>query len=123
MFVKIKKGEKVLTVPKTSFLNFFADQGWEEVKSSSHSGKEKKNEEVKEEELKDESVEEETEETTEEVKDEWDEAMEEDEADIEKPISEMTKDELIAYADQNGIDISGLTKTSQIKEAIKNANK
>lgn len=40
---------------------------------------------------------------------------------FETPISEMTLEELIDYADSNGIDIDGLTKKRDIRRAIEAA--
>ena len=45
-----------------------------------------------------------------------------DEAELlEKPISQWSKQELKAYADANGIDLSGLRSVTQVREAVKAA--
>ena len=49
--------------------------------------------------------------------DEWADVIEEEE--FEKPLSEMTRKELEAKAKELGIDLTGLGKTAQIREAIR----
>lgn len=105
MKVKIFKGSKEKLVPKSSFDNFYKNSGWslgEAVETSK-------------EEIKEEPIQEEVDETTD---DEWDEAIDEE---VEKPLSEMNNTELIQYAADNNIDITGLKGNKQIREAIKAA--
>jgi len=129
-FIEIVKGKEKRLVSKASFENFFKDNGWNlagEIPASSvnqNVQNEKKNEEtiksmVEEEELNTEQ----SGESEESIKDEWDEAMEEDEEEVEKPISEMTRNELVEYAKANDISLAGLNKTSQFREAIREAIK
>lgn len=129
-FIEIVKGKEKRLVSKASFENFFKDNGWKmagEIPASSinqNVQNEKKSEEtiksmVDEEELNTEH----SGESDESIKDEWDEAMEEDEEEVEKPISEMTRNELVEYAKANDISLAGLNKTSQFREAIREAIK
>lgn len=113
-FINIEKDGKIKNVTKAAFLNFFKDNGWVESDGSTPTV-------IKKEVKKEEKVEETFDQNeNDNQQDEWAEVMEEDE-DIEKPISEMTKDELIQYANDNDIDINGLTKVGQIREAIRKA--
>jgi len=99
--VTIKKGSMTKKVTEGAFANYYKDNGWAAVNGSP--AKSKKVKEVPE-------VPEETEE------DEWAEAMKEE---VEKPIDEMTRKELEQKAIDLGIDLTGLGKTAQIREAIR----
>ena len=108
--VKIAKGNLVNTVPKSAFDNFFKSQGWEMVEGDYAPSipivEEKEVEEVVEEQ--------------EENSDEWDEVMDELKDDeVEKPLSDMNKEELISKANSLGMDITGLNTNKQLREAIK----
>lgn len=108
--VKIAKGNLVNTVPKSAFDNFFKSQGWEMVEGDYTPSipivEEKEVEEVAEEQ--------------EENSDEWDEVMDELKDDeVEKPLSDMNKEELISKANSLGMDITGLNTNKQLREAIK----
>ena len=107
--VKISKNGMVKEVSVSTFENFFKNSGWEiagdEKPATSQSKKEKKVEKVVEEPVENNS------------EDEWDEVLEEDE-EIEKPLSEMTKKELIEYAENNGISLAGLNTVAQYRQAI-----
>ena len=109
--VRIAKGNLVNTVPKSSFDNFFKSQGWVIVEGDYTPSipivEEKVEEEVKE------QVEENSD-------DEWDEVIDElKDEDVEKPLSDMNKEELIAKANSLGMDITGLNTNKQLREAIK----
>ena len=117
MFVNIVKNGKVMNVTRSAFLNFFANLGWVEANASTPvKAKKEKVEEVSDEIV--EPIEEVPEETTE---DEWDEAIneeEEEDEEIQKPLSEMSKKELIQLATEKGINTNGMN-TNQIREALK----
>lgn len=100
--LKIQKGEgegkKELLVPNGAFKNFFEGAGWHRVGVVS---------EVK----ADESEE-----------DEWSDYEEGEEDDeFTKPLSEMSRAELEAYAAKLGVDLTGLNSNKQYREAIKAA--
>ena len=107
--IKISKNGMVKEVSASSFENFFKNSGWEiagDKKSAiSQSKEEKKTEKKKEEPVQD-------------NKDEWDEVLEEEDEEVEKPLSEMTKKELMEYAEQNGISLAGLNTNAQFRQAI-----
>ena len=107
--VKIFKGDKTKEVSKSAFENFFKNSGWEIAgeKPATSQSTEKKAKEVVEE--------------TEEINndDAWEEVLaEEEDEGIEKPLSEMTKKELIEYAEANGISLAGLNTAAQCRQAI-----
>lgn len=101
--VRIRKGEgenkKELRVPAAAFKNFYEGAGWQRVDAASEFA----------------SVE------TEE--DEWDgyEGDEDGDDEFTKPLSEMTRPELEAYAAKLGVDLTGLNSNKQYREAIKAA--
>ena len=101
--IRICKGEgeskKELRVPTAAFKNFYEGAGWQRVNATSEST----------------SVE------TEE--DEWDgyEGDEDSDDEFTKPLSEMTRSELEAYAVKLGVDLTGLNSNKQYREAIKAA--
>ena len=105
--VKIFKGDMIKEVSVSSYENFFKNSGWEIAGDKKPATSQSKKEEVK----KEEPVEENNND------DEWAEAMEEDE-DIEKPLSEMNKKELMEYAEKNGISLAGLSTVAQYRQAI-----
>lgn len=93
--IKIKKGNKVMTVTKAAYKNFFINTEWVMV---------------------DESTAEVVEDATEQTDDDsegW------DDEEVTKPISEMTMEELETYANEHGIDISGGSTAKQVKAIIK----
>lgn len=114
-FVEIQRGNEKKNVSFASFENFFKSAGWKvagEIPATSvpvikELKKEKK--QVKEEKVDPVPV-----------KDEWDEVLNEeaDEEGIEKPISEMTRKELIKYAEDHGISLAGLNNVNQFRNAI-----
>lgn len=112
MKVKMKKGSVVSETTLSTFNNFFKRSGWELVDDTAPN--------IASEEIIEEPVEGNIEEPIEESIEENDEIWEEDE-EVTKPLSEMNREELTAYANEHGIDISGLTKNNQIREAIKSA--
>lgn len=114
-FIKIVKGSKTQEVSQSAFENFFKNSGWEIAGNKPATPQ-------FEEEKEAEKVEENN--NTEED-DEWAEAMKEEDSeeeiedeDIEKPLSEMTKKELIKFADEKGISLAGLSTVSQFRQAI-----
>lgn len=107
--IKIKKGEKVMSVPSASYDNFYKNAGWRKV--------EQETETVYTDDVKEEvEVVIPVEEEEEVIDDEW--AGYEDE-EIEKPLSEMTDAELKEKAASLGINTKGLS-VKQIREKIKN---
>ena len=121
--VKIVKGKLVNVVTKSAFENFFKSQGWElagEGNTSPVPNITEKKEEKKLDKVVDEPTIEEN--SDEEINDEdWDEALDElIDNEVEKPISEMNKEELIAKAKSLGINTNGLSN-KQLREAIKSS--
>lgn len=108
--IKIKKGQKVMSVPSASYDNFYKNAGWKKVEQEAETVY---TDDVKEE---DEEVIIPVEEEEEVIDDEW--ANYEDE-EIEKPLSEMTDAELKEKAASLGIDTKGLS-AKQIRAKIKN---
>lgn len=106
--IKIKKGQKVMSVPSASYDNFYKNAGWKKVEQESET--------VYTDDVKGEEVIIPVEKEEEVVDDEW--AGYEDE-EIEKPLSEMTDAELKEKAASLGIDTKGLS-AKQIRVKIKN---
>lgn len=127
--LKITKNGKTLEVTKGAFENTFKDQGWVIANGISNTGVEaemsstSQNNEPEgetEDDIPVDDVDESEDETSDE---EWDDVDEEDD-EVEKPISEMSKNELIQKAESLGIDLSGQKYTSnQIRDMIREATK
>ena len=118
MFVKIQKAGKTVEVTKSAFLNYFSNMGWTEADAKAS---EKPKKEVKVESNINTKVEEENpveDGKNDTLADEWEEALSEDDDEVEKPLSEMSKKELTQLASEKGIDTNGMN-TNQIREAIK----
>lgn len=132
-FVKIQKMGKTLEVSKASFENFFKNAGWNEageIPASSNSLEalegSKKSKSINTKANKEKFNQEDSGESGDISNDEWDEVieeMEEADFDVQKPISEMNRDELIQFAKEHDISLVGLSKNNQIREAIKTALK
>lgn len=105
--VKISKNGMEKEVSVSAFENFFKNSGWEIAGDKKPATSQSKKEEKKE------VVEEPVENNSD---DEWDEVLEDEE--IEKPISEMNKRELLDYAERNGISLAGLNTVNQFRQAI-----
>lgn len=105
--VKISKNGMEKEVSVSAFENFFKNSGWEIAGDKKPATSQSKKEEKKE------VVEEPVENNSD---DEWDEVLEDEE--IEKPISEMNKRELLDYAEKNGISLAGLNTVNQFRQAI-----
>ena len=105
--VKISKNGMEKEVSVSAFENFFKNSGWEIAGGKKPANSQSKKEKVEE------KVEEPIENNSD---DEWDEVLEDE--DIEKPLSEMNKKELIDYAEKNGISLAGLNTVSQFRQAI-----
>jgi hypothetical protein len=106
--VKIVKDNKVLTVTKSAFKNFYENAGWS-VLSGTPSV------DVKAEEVANTNSM-----NTEDSTDEWDGYEEEaEQEEIEKPLSEMNREELTEKALAMGLDISKVTSNKQLRELIK----
>ena len=112
-FVEIRKGNDKRVVSHSSFENFFRSTGWKlagEIPATSEPIIKKKEEKKLNEIEKEESI-----------QDEWDEVLEDEEVeddDVEKPLSEMTKREMVEYAEKNGISLAGLSTAAQYRKAI-----
>lgn len=121
-FIKIQKNDSVKTVSEAAYKNYFKDFGWVVAEGDEPSVAPTETEvveeapaEVTEEAV--ETVEAETNEVEDEVADEeWEEAIAEE--DVEKPLSEMNREELIAKAESLEIDTDG-KNNSQLRKAIK----
>ena len=104
--VKISKNGMEKEVSISAFENFFKNSGWEIAGDKKPAtSQSKKVEKVVEEPVENNS------------EDEWDEVLEEDD-EIEKPLSEMNKKELMEYAENNGISLAGLNTVAQFRQAI-----
>ena len=133
--IEIVKGNKKQLVSKDSFENFFKDNGWKvagKIPASSDSQKAQnklENEDAIKTTVSEENheIEPSTDSNESSIDDEWDEVLQEESdeesEEVEKPISEMTRNELIKYANKNDISLAGLNKTNQFREAIREAMK
>lgn len=107
--VKIFKGDMTKEVSLSSFENFFKNSGWKiaDGKKSAISQPKEKVAEKKEETKEENNI------------DEWEEILsEEEDEEIEKPLSEMNKKELMDYAEKHGISLAGLNTNAQFRQAI-----
>ena len=116
----ITKNGKTKTVSESVYATVFKDSGWMVVGENSPTSVIQKEqvEENTEEEIVNEVVENNEDENIEdEIPDEaWDEAVAEEE--VEKPLSEMNREEIVAKAKSLGINADGMTN-KQLREAIK----
>lgn len=118
--IRIVKGNLVNTVSKSAFDNYFKSQGWDIVKGDNIPPIPVLEEEVEE---PVEAVETEAE-VIEDDSDEWNDVLEElQDEEIEKPLSEMNKKELMEKAQSLGVNVKGLETNKQLREAIKAYNK
>lgn len=111
--VSIVKGKKAMTVSRSAYDNFYKQNGWEIVNGN------KKNEKP-EEVIEQETVEEVN--SQDDVSDDDWADIEEDEADeegIEKPLSEMNRQELEEKATELGIDFSNVKSNKQLRDLIR----
>jgi hypothetical protein len=107
--IKIYKGDRVLNVTKAAYDNYYLNSGWQLKKTVENSTEASEN-------IINETVEETVEQPIE--HDEWEEAVNET-VEVEKPLSEMNRDELTNKAISMGLDISGVTSNKQLRELIK----
>ena len=89
--VQIKKDALKLKVTNSAYKNFYKDAGWDLVDAAEEHG-----------------------ECAEAEAEEWAEAE-----GVTKPLSEMNRSELEAYAAQLNVDLTGLSSNKQYREAIK----
>lgn len=101
--VKIVKGSKTLKVTKSAFDNYYANSGWRLETASAENAEIEKAEELN---------------SDDNSADEW-EGYEEEAEEIEKPLSEMNREELTAKAVEMGLDISSVNSNKQLRELIK----
>ena len=103
--IKIVRGNLVNYVSKSSFDNYFKSQGWEIAGGNEPPVSPKVENNVIEEEVEE---------------DDWDDVLDEfKDEEVEKPISEMNKQELIAKAKSLDIDVSDDLTNKQLRELIK----
>ena len=123
--ITITKNGKTKTVSETVYKSVFKDSGWNVVgeqnsptSAISQEKQKKAKKEIVEEKVVEEVVENNNENAVEdEIPDEvWDEAVAEEE--VEKPISEMNHNELVAKAETLGIVTKGMNN-KQLRDAIK----
>lgn len=93
------EGKKELLVPVSAYENFYKGAGWTKGDVVSEASLEEGDE------------------------DEWEgyDDGEEGEEEFIKPLSEMSRSELEAYAAKLGVDLTGLNSNKQYREAIKAA--
>lgn len=117
--VELTKDGKIIKVPASSYKNFFKSQGWvitdgvEKQSTPTPVTAKKKVEPIVEEEIEvdvDDSSDE-----------DWDEVLADE--DVEKPLSEMNKKELLDKAASLGMDVSDQLTNKQLREAIKSFGK
>ena len=128
--IKIQKNDTVKTVSEAAYKNYFKDFGWIVAEGDEPSVASTKTEIVEDVVADADDVTESTEtevngevenevenEVEDEVADEeWDEAIAEE--DVEKPLSEMNRDELVVKAESLGIEADG-KNNNQLRKAIK----
>lgn len=117
----ITKNGKTKKVSESVFKTVFKDSGWsvvgEQSPTSAVSDENVETEKVEIEENVNEVVEENKDDSDDEIPDEeWDEAIAEEE--VEKPLSEMNREEMLAKAKNLGINADGMNN-KQLREAIK----
>ena len=118
-FVTIQKGNMVNRVSYAAYRNFFESSGWSIVgeEDSPTSPIEEEVVESDVEETENDVADADEENVDDEVADEeWEEAIAEEE--VEKPLSEMNREELIAKANSLGVEV-GKKNNKQLREAIK----
>lgn len=110
--IVITKNGKTKKVSRDAFVNYYSNSGWviagEKSPATSH--------DYEEEEKAHENEEEPTDEENDVSDDEWDEVLKDEE--IEKPLSEMNREELERKATSLGIVVTDMN-VKQIREAIK----
>ncbi len=113
-FVTINKGDKTLVVMKSAFEEYFANQGWS---ISTNVGRSVAVEET----APEKPIAEPKIEANDSEEEDWSEFEDEDnDEEIEKPLSEMNRSELEQKANSLGIDISEAKSNKQIREIIRN---
>lgn len=122
--IKIKKGSTTLTVSKGAYEDIFRQQGFipvDEIKAPEDTPVVSEEPIVPAQEEDADQKAEPPEETGKQEEDADQNQKDEDADDdlTEKPLSEMTLQELKAYAALKGVNIGALTKKDEIKEAIK----
>lgn len=123
-FITIVNGNETRHVTEGAYRNFFRDFGWSVAEGNTSATPSVEEEAIAERKPVEaesevaESAVEEVDEAEDEIADEeWEEAIAEEE--VEKPLSEMSHDELVAKAESLGISTKG--NNSQLRNAIKNA--
>ena len=131
-FIEIFKDGEKRTVSRSAFENFFKDTGWKAGENpASYSNQDAQGESKEQNTIKtmdseiNDQIEHPADSESNSTDEEWDELLAEEEfeedEEVEKPISEMNREELIAYADIHDISLAGLTKVSQFRSAIREA--
>lgn len=127
----IKKNGTVLDVTKGAFKALFKDQGWTKVKSSEVDSEDKEttqkstnfmSPQPEKEDVKSENEEKTSNHPFQQLMDNFnkqEENQEEnDDDEVETPLTEMTVKQLVEYADEKGYDIGDATKKADIIQAI-----
>jgi AmiR/NasT family two-component response regulator len=114
--VTISKNGKTKTVSEPVYNSIFKDSGWEIVGEKSSTSSVKKEVEPVKQEVVEADVEKNQEEEDEIPDEVWDEVQAEE--DVEKPISEMSHNELVEKAESLGIQTKGMNN-KQLRDAIK----
>lgn len=117
MFVIITNGSMTLSVPKGAYKTQYAPQGWveataEDVEELVEEPEELQEPEAKEPDLADEDP----------VDDEDEEVEEVDITELlEKPLSELDREELELLADYKQLDVEGITSIKELRKVIREA--
>jgi hypothetical protein len=126
-FIKVKKGKKIISVPRKTYERQFRDAGWVEIPPIDENIAEEK-EAVKTVKSEKQNDEEPSEDTDTESEEDWDEveaemaeAEEKMQELLEKPVGELTPDEVKIVAEEKGIETKG-KNIKQLREALKKAN-
>lgn len=107
--VRITKNDKILRVSESSFKNYYKDFGWSVILTEPAKEDNKIIEEKEEE-----TIESQYNEVVNSSDEDWDSIDEE----IDRPLSEMNKEELKALAERKGIDVSNINKVGQLRSIL-----
>lgn len=114
--VTIKRDNRTAKVTPSAFENFFKNNGWVIIGEAEKASPKPDKKEVEEEPV----VEEPEPVDREEAEENWDEVIDElKDEEVEKPLSEMNKSELLAKAKELGIKVPAGSSSKEIRELIK----
>lgn len=126
----IKKNGTVLDVTKGAFKALFKDQGWTKVKNSEVDSENKEitqkptnfmSPQPEKDDVKSENEEKISNHPFQQLMDNFNKQeknQEEEDDEVETPLTEMTVKQLVEYADENGYDLGDATKKADIIQAI-----